>query len=150
MDAGSPTKVINHHDFVRAMIEASAGEQGVSAFLICDHRALRRNGLGAVRPAPLPISSFIRSGDLKTGRTIRDLAGAIGVDPDALQATVEAINRDANEGLDRAFGPRTSCQRLLGDPDFAPNPCVGEIAKPPFHAVKSFRRHSYLSWPGHR
>jgi succinate dehydrogenase/fumarate reductase flavoprotein subunit len=127
----------NYHDFVRAMIEASAGKQDVSAFLICDHRALRRYGLGAVRPAPLPIFSFIRSGYLKTGRTIRDLADAIGADPDALLATVEAVNHDANEGLDRAFGRgSTSYQRLLGDPDFAPNPCVGEIAKPPFYAVK--------------
>jgi succinate dehydrogenase/fumarate reductase flavoprotein subunit len=127
----------NYHDFVRAMIEANAGKPDVSAFLICDHRALRRYGLGAVRPAPLPISSFIRSGYLKTGRTIRDLAVAIGVDPAALQATIEAVNRDAREGVDRAFGRgSTSYQRLLGDPDFAPNPCVGELAKPPFYAVK--------------
>ena len=74
----------NYHDFVRAMIEASAGKQEVFAFLICDHRALRRYGLGAVGPAPLPIAGFIRSGYLKTGRTIRDLAVAIGLDPDAL------------------------------------------------------------------
>ena len=127
----------NYHDFVRAMIEASAGKQDVSAFLICDHRALRRYGLGAVRPAPLPISGFIRSGYLKTGRTIRDLAVAIALDPDALSQTVYAVNRDAAQGLDRAFGRgSTSYQRLLGDPDFAPNPCVGEIAKPPFYAVK--------------
>ena len=127
----------NYHDFVRGMIEASAGKPEVSAFLICDHRALRRYGLGAGRPAPLPISGFIRSGYLKTGRTIRDLAVAIGLDPDALSQTVDAVNRDAAEGLDRAFGRgSTSYQRLLGDPDFAPNPCIGEIAKPPFYAVK--------------
>jgi len=127
----------NYHDFVRAMIEASAGRQEVSAFLICDHRALRRYGLGAVRPAPLPISGFMRSGYLKTGRTIRDLADAIGLDPEALSQTVDAVNRDAAQGLDRAFGRgSTSYQRLLGDPDFAPNPCVGEIAKPPFYGVK--------------
>jgi succinate dehydrogenase/fumarate reductase flavoprotein subunit len=127
----------NYHDFVRAMIEVNAGKPEVSAFLICDHRALRRYGLGAVRPAPLPISPFIRSGYLKTGRTIRDLASAIGIDPDTLQATIDAVNHDAKDGADRAFGRgSTSYQRLLGDPDFAPNPCVGELAKPPFYAVK--------------
>jgi succinate dehydrogenase/fumarate reductase flavoprotein subunit len=127
----------NYHDFVRAMIEVNAGKPEVSAFLICDHRALRRYGLGAVRPAPLPISPFVRSGYLKTGRTVRDLATAIGLDPEALQATVDAVNRDARDGVDRAFGRgTTSYQRLLGDPDFAPNPCVGELAKPPFYAVK--------------
>src|ERR1700744_1010326 len=123
----------NYHDFVRAMIETNAGKQDVSAFLICDHRALRRYGLGAVRPAPLPIAPFIRSGYLKTGRTIRDLASAIGVDPDVLQATVDTVNRDGGEGGDRAFGRgSTSYQRLLGDPDVVPNPCVGGLAQPPF------------------
>ncbi len=127
----------NYHDFVRAMIDACAGKPEVSAFLICDHRTLRRYGLGAVRPTPLPISGFIRSGYLKRGRTIRDLAMSIGLDPDTLSRTVEAVNRDAAEGLDRAFGRgATSYQRLLGDADFSPNPCIGEISRSPFYAVK--------------
>jgi succinate dehydrogenase/fumarate reductase flavoprotein subunit len=127
----------NYHDFVRAMIEACAGKPEVSAHLVCDHRTLRRYGLGAVRPAPLPIAGFIRSGYLKTGRTVRDLAISIGLDPNVLEQTVAAVNRDAGEGSDRSFGRgTTSYQRLLGDPDFAPNPCIGEIAKPPFYAVK--------------
>ena len=127
----------NYHDFVGAMIDACAGKPEVSAFLICDHRTLRRYGLGAVRPTPLPISGFIRSGYLKRGRTIRDLAISIGLDPDALSRTVEAVNRDAAQGLDRAFERgATSYQRLLGDADFAPNPCVGEISRSPFYAVK--------------
>ena len=127
----------NYHDFVRAMIEACAGKPEVSAHLICDHRALRRYGLGAVRPSPLPIAGFIRSGYLKSGRTICDLAVAIGLDPDALSQTIDAVNRDAAQGLDCAFGRgTTSYQRLLGDSDFAPNPCVGELSQPPFYAVK--------------
>jgi succinate dehydrogenase/fumarate reductase flavoprotein subunit len=127
----------NYHDFVRGMIDACAGKPEVSAFMICDHRTLRRYGLGAVRPAPLPIRGHLRSGYLKTGRTIRDLAIAIGVDPAALSKTVEAVNRDAADGVDRAFNRgATSYQRLLGDADFVPNPCVGEISKGPFYAVK--------------
>lgn len=127
----------NYHDFVGAMIDACAGKAEVSAFLICDHRTLRRYGLGAVRPSPLPISGFIRSGYLKCGRTLRDLATSIGLDPDALSRTVEAVNRDAAQGLDREFERgATAYQRLLGDSDFAPNPCVGEISRAPYYAVK--------------
>jgi succinate dehydrogenase/fumarate reductase flavoprotein subunit len=127
----------NYHDFVCAMIDACAGKPDVSAFMICDHRTLRRYGLGAVRPAPLPISGFIRSGYLKSGRTIRDLARAIGLDPEALSQTIDAVNRDAAEGVDRSFGRgATSYQRLLGDDAFTPNPCIGAIDRAPFYAAK--------------
>jgi succinate dehydrogenase/fumarate reductase flavoprotein subunit len=127
----------NYHHFVRAMMDACAGREDVSAFAICDHRTLRRYGLGAVRPYPLPISSFIRSGYLKTGRTVRELASSAGINPENLRQTIDQINRDAKEGRDSAFGRgETSYQRLLGDTDFAPNPCIGEIAVAPFYAVK--------------
>lgn len=127
----------NYHDFVRAMIDACAGRDDVSAFAICDYRTIRRYGLGAVRPFPLPMAAHIRSGYLKTGRTVSELAVSAGIDPDNLQQTIDEINRDAKDGVDRAFGRgETSYQRLLGDSDFAPNPCIGEIAVAPFYAVR--------------
>jgi succinate dehydrogenase/fumarate reductase flavoprotein subunit len=128
----------NYHDFVCAMIDAGQqqGEE-ISAFMICDHRAIRRYGLGAVRPAPLPMSAHIRSGYLRTGRTVRELATSAGIDPDNLECTVQETNRDAGQGVDRAFGRgSTSYQRLLGDEEFFPNPCIGPIAIAPFYAVK--------------
>jgi len=127
----------NYHDFVCAMIEAGRGGQEISAFMICDHRATRRYGLGAVRPAPLPMSAHIRSGYLKTGRTVRELALSAGIDPENLERTVQEVNRDAGDGVDRAFGRgSTSYQRLLGDDEFSPNPCIGPISTAPFYAVK--------------
>jgi succinate dehydrogenase/fumarate reductase flavoprotein subunit len=127
----------NYHDFVRAMIDACAGREDVSAFMICDHRTIRRYGLGAVRPSPLPIFPYVRSGYLKTGRSIRELASSAGIDPENLERTIEEVNRDAAEGHDRAFNRgATSYQRLLGDEDFVPNPCIGEISVAPFYAVK--------------
>lgn len=127
----------NYHDFVRAMMDACAGRSEVSAFMVCDHRTIRRYGLGAVRPYPLPISSFIRSGYLKRGNTVRELAAAAGIDAKNLEQTIAAINHDAKDGIDRAFGRgQTSYQRLLGDEAFSPNPCIGEIKAAPFYAVK--------------
>jgi succinate dehydrogenase/fumarate reductase flavoprotein subunit len=119
------------------MMDACAGREEVSAFMICDHRTIRRYGLGAVRPSPLPIFPFIRSGYLKTGRTIRELASSAGITPENLERTIEEVNQDAAEGHDSAFNRgATSYQRLLGDENFAPNPCVGEISVAPFYAVK--------------
>ena len=77
----------SYHDFVQAMTAACAGRD-VSAYLICDHQTLRKYGLGAVAPFPLPISKHLRSGYLVKGSSVRDLAGKIGVDPTQLEATV--------------------------------------------------------------
>ena len=127
----------NYHDFVRAMIDACAGREEVSAFMICDHRTIRRYGLGAARPSPLPIFPYIRSGYLKSGRTIRELASSAGITPENLERTIGEVNRDAGDGQDRAFNRgATSYQRLLGDEVVAPNPCIGEISVAPFYAVK--------------
>jgi succinate dehydrogenase/fumarate reductase flavoprotein subunit len=126
----------NYHDFVRAMIDAAQGRAEASAFLVCDHRALRRYGLGAVRPFPLPYQPFLKSGYLRRGHSIDELARVTGINPERLGRTVEKVNEDARQGRD-AFGKgSTSYQRLLGDPDFRPNPCVGEIKTGPFYAVK--------------
>ena len=127
----------NYHDFVCAMIEACAGHTDVSAFMICDHRTIRRYGLGAVRPSPLPLFPHLRSGYLKMGHSIRELANSAGIDPEHLQRTVEQINHDAAAGRDSTFNRgATSYQRLLGDDSFSPNPCIGEISVAPFYAVK--------------
>jgi predicted oxidoreductase len=59
------------------------------------------------------------------------------IDADNLERTIEQTNRDAKEGRDSAFGRgSTSYQRLLGDTDFSPNPCIGALATAPFYAVK--------------
>ena len=109
----------NYHDFVCAMIDACAGQNEVSAYMICDHRTIRRYGLGAVRPSPLPLFPHVRSGYLKTGRSIRELAMSAGIDPENLARTIAEVNRDAAAGCDRAFNRgATSYQRLLGDENF--------------------------------
>ena len=60
-----------------------------------------------------------------------------GIDAGKLELTIAEVNRDAKEGIDRAFGRgQTSYQRLLGDDGIAPNPCIGAIKVAPFYAVK--------------
>jgi predicted oxidoreductase len=85
----------------------------------------------------LPLFPHVRSGYLKTGRSIRELAISAGIVPEDLERTIEEVNRDAAAGRDRAFNRgATSYQRLLGDENFSPNPCIGEISVAPFYAVK--------------
>ncbi len=128
----------SYHDFCQAMFERCQEEGGETcAFFIADHRTFRKYGLGFAKPAPVPFGSQIRSGYLTRGKTLRDLALAIGADPDQLEKTLENFNRHAREGQDPEFGKGTTAYNLsLGDPDHKPNPCLAPVEKGPFYAVK--------------
>lgn len=127
----------SYHDFVQGMFEACKGRPEVFAWLMCDHKALRNYGLGAVAPAPLPIGRHLKSGYLKSGRTITDLASRIGIDPPTLKQTVDEFNRHAVKGEDPVFGKGSKAyNRYQGDSVVAPNPCVAPIENGPFYAIK--------------
>lgn len=128
---------LGYHDYVRALFDATGTGDIPESWLICDHRFLRRYGLGIVRPSPVPIRPRLRSGYLKRGRSIAALAAACGIDGIALEATVSAFNSDARLGVDQAFGRGTTpYMRLQGDASVQPNPCLAPIDKPPYYAVR--------------
>ncbi len=127
----------SYHDVGAAMIQVCEDEAETAAWLICDHATIRKYGLGYVKPAPVPLRSFIASGYLTKGDSLSALAAAAGIDPAGLNATVDAFNRGAEHGTDPEFGRGTTAfNRYLGDPGHAPNPNVGPIRKGPFYAVK--------------
>lgn len=123
----------SYHDVGAAM--AASGEG--AAWLICDRRAIRKYGLGHAKPAPMPLRPWLRSGYLKTGRTLAELARACGIDEAGLEATVAAYNIGAREGRDPEFGRGTTAfHRYLADPEHKPNPTVAPVETGPFYAVK--------------
>lgn len=126
-----------YHDVTAAMVAAVPAGQPVAAWLVCDHRFIRRYGLGHARPFPLPLGPSLRSGYLQRGGTIEALARACGIAPEGLAATVEAYNGHARRGEDPAFGRgSTPYNRKQGDALHGPNPCVAPIVQGPFYAVK--------------
>jgi succinate dehydrogenase/fumarate reductase flavoprotein subunit len=127
----------SYHDFVQDMVKACRGEKEVAAWLVCDHRTLRRYGLGCVPPFPLPVGRHLRSGYLQRGRTIAELAHAISVDAAILEATVERFNRYARKGQDPQFGKgSTAYNRYQGDALNQPNPCIAPLETGPYYAIK--------------
>jgi predicted oxidoreductase len=85
----------------------------------------------------MPIGRHIRSGYLKRGATLAELAGEAGIDPAALQATVTEFNKTAAEGRDPAFGKGSRAyNRFQGDALHGPNPCIAPIESGPFYAIK--------------
>lgn len=128
----------SYHDFGQSMTKRCNEEGGeICAFFICDHRTLRKYGLGFVKPAPVPYEHHIKNGYLFRGRTLSELGEQIGADPAQLAKTVEAFNGPARQGEDPEFGRgSTAYNRSLGDPEHKPNPCVAPIEAGPFYAVK--------------
>ncbi len=127
----------SYHDFVPAMVEACRGRTETSCWLLCDHRAIRRYGMGAIGPAPLPLGPHIRNGYLQVTGSWPELAAKMGLDSVALQETITHFNTHAVRGEDPDFGKGTDAyHRFNGDPTHGPNPCLAPLERGPFYAMK--------------
>lgn len=132
----------SYHDFMQALLAATPAGQTPEAWLLCDHAFIRYYGLGAVKPAPMPLTPWLGSGHLQRGDTLAELARACGIDGERLQATVQRYNGLCQNGKDLDFGKgETPYNRIQGDATRAtarglPNPCMGPIERGPFYAVK--------------
>ena len=130
-------EALSYHDFVQNLVKACKGSDEVTCWIVCDHAHLREYGMGAVAPFPLPIGKHLKSGYLKRGNSIEDLANVIGVPAAALKQEIETFNRDAVTGVDTQFGKgSTAYNRYQGDSLVKPNPCMAPIKAGPFYAIK--------------
>ncbi len=132
-------EAFSYHDFVQDWVKAckAAGQAEFSAWLVCDHKHLREYGLGAVAPFPLPLGRHLRSGYLKRGNSLSELASITGIDENNLLQQVAWFNEDAKSGVDRQFGKgSTAYNRYQGDALVKPNPCMAPIQSGPFYAIK--------------
>lgn len=127
----------SYHDFVQAMIKAAKPGEAIAAYLVCDHRTLRKYGLGCVPPFPMPTGHHLNSGYLMRGDTLEALAAKAGIDAKAFTETVAQFNASARHGQDAAFGKGSKAyNRYQGDALHGPNPCVAPIENGPFYAIK--------------
>ena len=119
------------------MIEACREDPETACWVICDAAAIRRNGLGRAPCPPGKLEPFLRSGYLKRGSTLAELAGACGIDAGGLERTVARFNEGATRGEDLEFSKgKNVYERFNGTMGIAPNPCVAPIAAPPYYAVR--------------
>ncbi len=124
----------SYHHFVEGM--RAAGGLQRPAFLVCDAAFVRRYGLGAIPPGRVAGTRHAAGGYLVAAPTLDALARRLGVDGEALQATVARHNEAARSGRDAEFHKGESpLGRFNGDPAHRPNPCLGPIATPPFCAL---------------
>ena len=124
---------LSYHEFVTAMLARGFDH----AWLVADHHALRRHGLGAVRPFPSPMGHHVHNGYLKRADSLPGLEAALGLPQGSLQATVTRFNEMARRGEDTDFRRGQSVfERRYGDPTHGPNPALGPLATPPYYAVR--------------
>ncbi|UPK37394.1 FAD-dependent oxidoreductase [Bradyrhizobium sp. 186] len=127
----------SYHDFVQAMVKAAKPGEEIAAYLVCDHKTLRKYGLGCVPPFPMPLGHHLRTGYLMRGDTLEALAAKAGIDGKAFTRTVAQFNATAPQGHDAAFGKGSKAyNRYQGDAMHGPNPCVAPLENGPFYAIK--------------
>jgi hypothetical protein len=82
----------SYHLFGLAMQAAHRQAPSIPAYLVCDAQALRKYGLGMVRPGGRGLVPYLADGYLVTGATLAELAERLGIDASGLQASVEQMN----------------------------------------------------------
>jgi succinate dehydrogenase/fumarate reductase flavoprotein subunit len=132
----------SYHDFIKGLLHATSLGQTVQAWLVCDHAFIRRYGLGAVKPRPMPLGRVLANGYLQRGNSLAELAQTCGIRALELETTVQRYNAMAKAGVDADFAKgQTPYNRIQGDAALAQsrglaNPCMAPLLKGPFYAVR--------------
>jgi succinate dehydrogenase/fumarate reductase flavoprotein subunit len=131
-------EAISYHQFALEML--SNGMSAIPAFLIADATALRKYGLGMVRPGGWGTKAALADGYLTAADSIEKLAQRLNIDAANLRATVDRMNDFARTGLDLEFGRGSSAyQNHNGDAAAnGANPNLGPIVTPPFYALRLY------------
>lgn len=120
-------------------VDAMHATGTVPAWIIANARNVKKYGLGLVLQGGGKIKEMVACGYMKTGKTLAELAGQIGVDPAGLEATAAKVNADAATGKDTQFGKGdTLIDQEIGDSKHQPNPCFGPVGDGPYYAVQIF------------
>ena len=131
-------EAISYHQFALEML--ANPQSAIPAFLIADAAALRKYGLGMVRPGGWGTRAAVADGYIVAADTIEQLAQNLNIDPDSLRETVDRMNEHAQTGRDLEFARGTTVyQNHNGDASAAgPNPNLGRIAAAPFYALRLY------------
>ncbi|WP_151829532.1 FAD-dependent oxidoreductase [Acinetobacter ursingii] len=126
----------SYHDFCMAQIKSNRGKAKIQSYLICDHTAIQKYGLGFVLPGAKKLGDYLKANYLFAANSLDALAKKTGIDPQGLLTTVQHFNRMVEQGVDSDFGKGSGVMnRFNGDPEVQPNPCLGKLEQGPYYAL---------------
>ena len=130
----------SYHLFGLAMQKANEVSPSIPAYLVCDAEALRKYGIGMVRPGGKGLAPFLADGYLTEGQTLDELAAKLGIDAAGLEASVAKINRYAETGVDPDFQRGvTAYQQNIGDAAWSgKSPNLGPLTRAPYYAIRLY------------
>jgi succinate dehydrogenase/fumarate reductase flavoprotein subunit len=122
-----------YQEFVKAMHQKNIKK----AYFIGDRKFLRSYGMGMALPWPYPIWNVLRQGYLISAKTVRELAGKMGIPEEALVQTVKKANEMAETGVDPEFSKGSNAyDQFYGDPAAGlKNSNLGFCRDGPFYAL---------------
>lgn len=125
-------EAVNYYDAGEAFGKrVGAGTRNFPAWFLFDQQGMERYAFLAWKVPPGERPDW-----LHVAESIEDLARSIGVDPSALEQTVEKFNGFARRGVDDDFQRGANpWDQAWGDPQHEPNPSLGTLEKAPFYAT---------------
>ncbi|MFM2371755.1 MAG: hypothetical protein RIS85_1477, partial [Pseudomonadota bacterium] len=107
------------------------------SWMVFDHRYRHQFPMGPLLPM---VPDWMQAGPvksiLKKGRTIAELAKAMGVDAATLETNVARFNQFAAKGEDPDFHRgEAAYDKMYGDYRHQPNPCLRPLTEGPFYAL---------------
>lgn len=101
------------------------------AWLIFDNAFKNRYTVASIPPTQ-PAPNWMH-----TAASLTELANKLSISAEGLRATIDRFNGYALDGHDQDFARGEDVHGLYyGDPEIAPNPCLGVISEGPFYAVE--------------
>ena len=134
----------SYHLFALAMQRLNKASPAIPAYLICDAEALRKYGLGMVRPGAKSgdkaLAPFLADAYVTQSNTLAELAQRLDIDPVGLLASVSKFNTFADTGVDPDFHRGvTAYQQNIGDPAWpGKNPNLGALTQAPYYALRLY------------
>jgi 3-oxosteroid 1-dehydrogenase len=123
----------NYFDICEAFGTKQDGPKNLPAWLLFDEQGRSRYQMLASKIPEEPTEWYT------TADSIPELASKLGVDPTKLTANVDQFNSYARAGRDLDFHRGESQWDIeWGDPVQTPNPALGTVEVPPFHAIPIF------------
>ena len=115
------------------------------AWFVFDQAYRDKYPIGPIAPgAPLP------QGMVVAAETVAELAAATGIDAAGLATTIQRFNAHAEQGIDPDFERGSKLWSHSWGDKRQPNPNLGPLAQPPFHAIKLERVGTGLASAGLR